>query len=85
MAQNQSNNSVKLAWLNSSSRSESEKYNDVSSAKDIIWPLVDFEISFMYIKYKSGPKIYPCGTSHIMFWKPDLVFSIGTHCLRSVG
>jgi len=28
----------------------------------------------MYIKYKSGPKIYPCGTSHIMFWKPDLVF-----------
>jgi len=67
LPQNQSNNSVKLAWLNSSSRSESEKYNDVSSAKDIIWPLVDFEISFTYIKYKSGAKIDPCITHISLF------------------
>ena len=86
LAQNQSNNSanLELAWLNSSSRSESETYNDVSSTKDIIWPLVNFEISFTYIKYKSGSKIDPCGTPHIMFWKPDLVISISTYCLQSV-
>ena len=60
--------------MNRSSELESEKYNDVSSTKDNIWPLVDFEISFTYIIYQSGPNINPGGTPQVMFWNFDILF-----------
>jgi len=56
----------------------------VSSAKDNIVVLRDFDMSLIYNKNSSGPKIEPCGTPHETSSVGDLAFSIQTNCFRSV-
>jgi len=55
-----------VALLNKLAGLESERKIVVSSAKDRIFSEVLFEISFIYIKKRSGPMIDPWGTPHLI-------------------
>ena len=57
----------------------------VSSANDIIMELVcKLRISFIYIKNKSGPRIEPWDTPHVIWDREDLVSSISINCFLFV-
>ena len=73
-AQNQSKRSCMevLARWNKRLRFESERNKVVSSAKERIFSLVQFLMSFMYIKNNKGPKMEPWGTPHFIGKQSDI-------------
>lgn len=81
LTQNQLNTSFIAVFdcLYNVGRSWCDKYTDVSSAKDRTFSDVDTEMSLTYIRYKSGPRIDPCGTPHIISSRSDFSPSISTY------
>ncbi len=54
-----------FALLNKLAGSESDRKTVVSSAKDKMFSVVLFEMSLMYIRKRSGPRMEPWGTPHL--------------------